>query len=35
MVSSYLNRRNDKHWVVQPFMRGSGDIIHRQINVRA
>jgi hypothetical protein len=35
MVSSYLNRRNDKHWVVMPFMRGSGDIIHRQINVRA
>jgi len=34
MVSSFLNRRGDKFWVVQPFMRGSGDVIHRQINVK-
>ena len=35
VVSSYLNRRGDKHWVVAPFMRGSGDSIHRHIKVRA
>jgi len=35
VVGSYLNRRNDKHWIVQPFMRGSGETIHRQIKVRA
>jgi hypothetical protein len=35
MVGSFLNRRGDKHWVVMPFMRGSGDTIHRQIKVRA
>jgi hypothetical protein len=35
VVSSFLNRRGDKHWVVAPFMRGSGDTIHRQIKVRA
>jgi hypothetical protein len=34
LVSSYLNRRGDKHWVTVPFFRGSGDMIHRQINVR-
>ena len=34
MVSSYLNRRNDKHWVTTPFMRGSGDTIHRQVKVK-
>jgi hypothetical protein len=35
MVSSYLNRRGDKHWITKPFTRGSGETIHRQIKVRA
>lgn len=34
VVASYLNRRGDKHWITTPFLRGSGDIIHRQINVK-
>jgi hypothetical protein len=35
MVSSYLNRRGDKHWVVQPFWRGSGEVISRHIHVKS
>lgn len=34
MVSSYLARRGTRHWVVQPYMRGSGEQIHRVVNVR-
>jgi hypothetical protein len=34
MVSSFLNRRGDKHWIVAPFMRGSGEVIHRRVHVR-
>ena len=35
MVSSYLARRGDKHWVVMPYWRGSGETIHRQVKVFA
>jgi len=34
LVSSYLARRGDKHWVCRPYMRGSGDVIYRRINVK-
>jgi hypothetical protein len=34
MVSSYLNRRGDKHWVVQPFWRGKGEVISRHVKVK-
>jgi hypothetical protein len=34
MVSSYLARRGNKHWLVYPYMRGSGDAIHRVVNVK-
>ena len=34
IVSSFLNRRGDKHWIVAPFMRGSGEVIHRRVHVR-
>lgn len=39
LVSSYLARRGDKHWVVFPYMRGiglgpSGNPIHRRIHVK-
>lgn len=34
MVSSYLNRRGDKHWIVQPFWRGKGEIISRHVKVK-
>jgi hypothetical protein len=34
MVSSFLNHRGNKHWIVQPFLRGSGETIHRQVKVR-
>jgi len=34
MVSSFLNRRGDKHWIVQPFWRGEGETIHRQVKVK-
>lgn len=33
MVSSFLNRRGDKHWVVQPFWRGQGEMVNRHIHV--
>jgi len=35
MVSSYLARRGDKHWVCLPYWRGSGDVIHREVRVRS
>lgn len=34
IVSRYLARRGTRHWVVQPYMRGSGAQIHRMVNVR-
>ena len=34
MVGSFLNRRGNKHWIVQPFWRGSGDIISRHVRVK-
>lgn len=34
MVGSYLNRRGDKHWVVQPFWRGEGEVISRHVKVK-
>lgn len=34
MVGSYLNRRGDKHWIVQPFWRGSGETISRHVKVK-
>jgi hypothetical protein len=34
MVSRYLNRRGDKHWIVEPFTRGSGEIISRYVKVK-
>lgn len=34
MVSSYLARRGDKHWIVQPYWRGSGETISRHVHVK-
>jgi hypothetical protein len=34
MVSSYLARRGARHWIVQPYMRGSGEQIHRVTHVK-
>jgi hypothetical protein len=34
LVSSYLARRGNRHWIVQPYMRGSGETIHRVTQVR-
>jgi hypothetical protein len=34
MVSSYPNHRGDKHWVVQPFSRGKGEVISRHVHVK-
>lgn len=34
MVGSYLNRRGNKHWIVQPFWRGSGEMISRHVHVK-
>jgi hypothetical protein len=34
IVSSYLARRGTRHWIVQPYMRGSGAQIHRVVTVR-
>lgn len=33
MVSRYLNRRGDKHWIVEPFIRGSGGPVERRVHV--
>ena len=33
LVSSYLARRGDKHWVIQPYWRGQGEVIHRRVRV--
>lgn len=34
MVSRYLARRGDKHWIVEPYWRGQGQTIHRRTHVR-
>jgi hypothetical protein len=34
MVSRYLARRGDKHWIVEPYVRGSGETINRHIHVK-
>lgn len=34
LVSRYLARRGDRHWIVEPYWRGTGDTIARQVNVR-
>ena len=33
IVSGYLARRGDKHWLISPYQRGSGDAIERHIKV--
>jgi hypothetical protein len=33
MVSSYLGRRGDKHWLVSPYQRGSGTAVERHVRV--
>jgi hypothetical protein len=33
VVSSYLARRGDKHWITSPYIRGSGDTVERHIKV--
>ena len=33
LVSSYLARRNDKHWIVSPYVRGSGGPVERHVRV--
>jgi hypothetical protein len=32
-VSSYLARRGDKHWLVRPYLRGSGGPVERRVRV--
>ena len=34
MVSSYLGVRGDKHWIVQPYWRGQGEVISRHVKVK-
>lgn len=34
MVSRYLARRGDKHWIVEPYLRGSGRNVERHVQVR-
>jgi hypothetical protein len=34
MVSRYLARRGDKHWIVEPYLRGSGGHVERHVHVR-
>jgi hypothetical protein len=33
MVASYLARRGEKHWIVQAYMRGSGETVSRHVRV--
>jgi hypothetical protein len=33
-VSSYLARRGDKHWIVSPYIRGSGEWVTRHVYVK-
>lgn len=34
LVSSYLARRGDKHWIVRPYMRGRGETVTRRVSVK-
>ena len=34
IVSRYLNRRGDKHWIVEPFLRGQGEWPQRHVHVK-
>lgn len=34
LVSRYLARRGDKHWIVQPYLRGVGEGVQRHVHVR-
>ena len=34
LVSSYLARRGDKHYIVQPYFRGQGQLISRHVHVQ-
>ncbi len=34
LVSRYLARRGDKFWIVQPYLRGTGDRVERHVHVR-
>jgi hypothetical protein len=34
LVSHYLARRGNKHWIVQPYWRGSGEVVSRHIKVK-
>jgi hypothetical protein len=34
MVSRYLARRGNKHWIVEPYWRGSGETIARHVSVK-
>ena len=33
LVSGYLARRGDKHWLVSPYQRGSGETVERHVRV--
>ena len=35
LVSSYLARRGAKHWIVQPYWRGEGEVISRHVHVKS
>jgi hypothetical protein len=35
MVSRYLARRGNKHWLVEPYMRGAGKPVDRHVSVRS
>jgi hypothetical protein len=34
MVGRYLNRRGDKHWITEPFLRGQGEWPQRHVHVK-
>jgi len=34
LVSRFLNRRGNKHWIVEPFLRGQGEWAERHIHVK-
>lgn len=35
LVTYYLGRRGDKHWIVNPYWRGQGPVIHRRVQVKS
>lgn len=35
VVSSYLARRGDKHWLVSPYIRGQGEWVTRHVHVKS